>query len=256
MPIGPDYEERTGENEALFREVNERLKERKRDDLAWQAPSEWVCECAEETCTERIVMSPLEYEQLALRADALRRRPKRGARFSGRGTDCRKARSLLGGREDRRSCRGRGGNRPPLTGFRSSPAWFQDSLSGVSKSRESLRSKRGRVKSVSDLRQPEPSLQLRLEAMPKSMAVVRRQLRGWLNEAGATGRELFEIQLAVAEAFANAVKHPEEPTSHLVEFKGTLMNGTVVVSVLRLRPVAVRVGQGRTAGSASRSWTR
>ena len=64
MPIGPDYEVRTGENEALFREVNERLKERKRDDLAWQAPSEWICECAEETCTERIVMSPLEYEQL------------------------------------------------------------------------------------------------------------------------------------------------------------------------------------------------
>ena len=64
MPIGPDYDERTGENEALFREVNERLKERKRDDLAWQAPSEWICECAEETCTERIVMSPLEYEQL------------------------------------------------------------------------------------------------------------------------------------------------------------------------------------------------
>ena len=65
MPIGPDYNERTGENEALFREVNERLKERKRDDLAWQAPSEWICECAEQTCTERIVMSPLEYEQLA-----------------------------------------------------------------------------------------------------------------------------------------------------------------------------------------------
>jgi hypothetical protein len=64
MPIGPDYEERTGENEALFREVNERLEERKRDDLAWQAPSEWICECAEETCTERIVMSALEYEQL------------------------------------------------------------------------------------------------------------------------------------------------------------------------------------------------
>jgi hypothetical protein len=62
--MGADYDERTGENEALFREVNERLKERKRDDLAWQAPSEWICQCAEETCTERIEMSPLEYEQL------------------------------------------------------------------------------------------------------------------------------------------------------------------------------------------------
>jgi hypothetical protein len=64
MSIGADYGERTGENEALFREVNERLKERKQDDSAWTAPSQWVCECAEETCTERIEMSPREYEQL------------------------------------------------------------------------------------------------------------------------------------------------------------------------------------------------
>lgn len=32
MPIRTDYGERTGENEALFREVNERLMERKQDD--------------------------------------------------------------------------------------------------------------------------------------------------------------------------------------------------------------------------------
>jgi anti-sigma regulatory factor (Ser/Thr protein kinase) len=97
--------------------------------------------------------------------------------------------------------------------------------------RESLSPKRGRVKSVSDLRQSEPSLQLRLEALPESIAVVRLQLRGWLNEAGVTGRELFEIQLAVTEAFANAVEHPEEPTSHLVELMGTVTNRSVAVSV-------------------------
>jgi hypothetical protein len=27
-------------------------------------PSRWICECADEECTERIEMSPLEYEQL------------------------------------------------------------------------------------------------------------------------------------------------------------------------------------------------
>jgi hypothetical protein len=63
MPIGTDYD-RSGENEALFREVNERLMDRKRDDPAWALPSPWICECAEETCTERIEMSALEYEQL------------------------------------------------------------------------------------------------------------------------------------------------------------------------------------------------
>jgi anti-sigma regulatory factor (Ser/Thr protein kinase) len=87
------------------------------------------------------------------------------------------------------------------------------------------------VKSVSDLRESEPSLQLRLEALPESMAVLRRHLRRWLNEAGATSRELFEIQLAVTEAFANAVEHPEEPTSHLVEIEGTVMNRSVALSV-------------------------
>jgi anti-sigma regulatory factor (Ser/Thr protein kinase) len=87
------------------------------------------------------------------------------------------------------------------------------------------------VRSLSDLREPEPSLQLRLEALPESMAVLRHQLRGWLNEAEATGRELFEIQLAVTEAFANAVEHPEEPTSHLVEIRGAVTNRTVALSV-------------------------
>jgi hypothetical protein len=64
MSMGTDYGERTGQNEALFREVNERLMERKQDDPGWALPSLWICECAEETCTERIEMSPLEYEQL------------------------------------------------------------------------------------------------------------------------------------------------------------------------------------------------
>ena len=112
------------------------------------------------------------------------------------------------------------------------------------------------MKSVSDLRQSEPSLQLSLEAMPKSMAVLRQQLRGWLKDAGATARELFEIQLAVAEAFANAVKHPQEPTSHLVEIKGTVTNRTVVVSVRDYGRWQDESSARKTAGSASRSWTR
>jgi hypothetical protein len=64
MSIGRDHGKRTGENEALFREVNERLEARKKDDSAWVTPSRWICECADEECTERIEMSPLEYEQL------------------------------------------------------------------------------------------------------------------------------------------------------------------------------------------------
>jgi anti-sigma regulatory factor (Ser/Thr protein kinase) len=63
------------------------------------------------------------------------------------------------------------------------------------------------------------------------MPALRDQLRGLLKEAGATGRELFEIQLAVTEAFANAVEHPEKRTSHVVEIEGTVTNRTVGLSV-------------------------
>jgi anti-sigma regulatory factor (Ser/Thr protein kinase) len=85
--------------------------------------------------------------------------------------------------------------------------------------------------SVSDLREPEPSLQLRLEARPESLPALRHQLGGWLKEAGATARELFEIQLAVTEAFANAVEHPEEPSAHLVEVEGTVTGQGVTISI-------------------------
>ena len=87
------------------------------------------------------------------------------------------------------------------------------------------------MKSVSDLRESESSLQLRLEALPESMSVLRRHLRRWLKEAGATGRELFEIQLAVTRRSPTLSQHPEEPTSHLVEVKGTITNRSVAVSV-------------------------
>jgi anti-sigma regulatory factor (Ser/Thr protein kinase) len=63
------------------------------------------------------------------------------------------------------------------------------------------------------------------------MSLLRHQLSAWLKEVGVMSRELFEIQLAVTEAFANAVEHPEEPTSHLVEIEGTVTNRTVALSV-------------------------
>jgi anti-sigma regulatory factor (Ser/Thr protein kinase) len=63
------------------------------------------------------------------------------------------------------------------------------------------------------------------------MPHLRHHLRAWLKEAGATERELFEIQLAVTEAFANAVEHPKERSSHLVEIEGSVTNRTVALSV-------------------------
>jgi anti-sigma regulatory factor (Ser/Thr protein kinase) len=83
-------------------------------------------------------------------------------------------------------------------------------------------------------------LRLRLDARPESMPVLRAELRRWLNEAGATGAELFEIQLAVTEAIANAVEHPQEPTSHLVEIEGTVVNRTKGTFANRTVALSVR----------------
>ena len=57
-------ERRAGENQSLFREVNERINAVKESRAVWVTISEWVCECADEACTERIAMTPEEYEEL------------------------------------------------------------------------------------------------------------------------------------------------------------------------------------------------
>ena len=54
-------EERLGRNDALFREVNERIVEAAQNFDVER--SEIFCECANVECVERIELSPLLYEQ-------------------------------------------------------------------------------------------------------------------------------------------------------------------------------------------------
>jgi hypothetical protein len=58
-------EERLGKNEAVFREVNERI----RDVSAQPAEAEFLCECADASCTAAVGMTLAEYE--LVRADPL-----------------------------------------------------------------------------------------------------------------------------------------------------------------------------------------
>ncbi len=61
-------EERIGLNEAVFREVNERIKDLAETfDLKTQA-LDLICECGDAACVERISMTRAEYEEL--RSDA------------------------------------------------------------------------------------------------------------------------------------------------------------------------------------------
>jgi len=57
-------EERIGLNEAVFREVNERIEALAETfDLGTQ-PLDLICECGDASCVDRIHMTPAEYEQL------------------------------------------------------------------------------------------------------------------------------------------------------------------------------------------------
>jgi hypothetical protein len=61
-------EERLGANEALFREVNERVAEVAERFMAGGTRVDFSCECANRGCAEQIAMTLGEYE--ALRAEA------------------------------------------------------------------------------------------------------------------------------------------------------------------------------------------
>ena len=61
---------RGAKNQSLYREVNERVKsvhERFSTDLPL---GDWLCECADTTCDQRIQMTPGAYEQI--RASSIR----------------------------------------------------------------------------------------------------------------------------------------------------------------------------------------
>jgi hypothetical protein len=65
-----DRQVRAAQNQALFREVNERI-ESLSDAFSVEAPiGDFVCECADEGCSERIGVALAEYE--GVRADGNR----------------------------------------------------------------------------------------------------------------------------------------------------------------------------------------
>ena len=56
-------EERLAENEILFRNVNERIKELQSDQ--WHLEQiDFMCECADESCTQVVRLPAKEYERI------------------------------------------------------------------------------------------------------------------------------------------------------------------------------------------------
>jgi hypothetical protein len=62
-----DREERIIENEKLFREVNERVAEIQ-SNFSGPDP-EWVCECGDETCFEKVRVPIAEYREIRSHGD-------------------------------------------------------------------------------------------------------------------------------------------------------------------------------------------
>jgi hypothetical protein len=59
-----DHERRVGKNESLFRDVNELVSQINKQHGLWVTLSDWICECADETCTERLELTPQQYERV------------------------------------------------------------------------------------------------------------------------------------------------------------------------------------------------
>lgn len=59
-----DRQERAARNQCLFREVNERVKDVNDRFHAYTDLSDWVCECANDTCVERIEVAGQDYEHI------------------------------------------------------------------------------------------------------------------------------------------------------------------------------------------------
>ena len=62
-------ERRLGENEALFRHVNERIREIGEGFSLVATHTDFVCECADPKCTEKISMTLEEYEAVRAEGD-------------------------------------------------------------------------------------------------------------------------------------------------------------------------------------------
>jgi serine phosphatase RsbU (regulator of sigma subunit)/anti-sigma regulatory factor (Ser/Thr protein kinase) len=76
-------------------------------------------------------------------------------------------------------------------------------------------------------------LTLELPAEPRSLAVMRAELRGWLGSVGADDRELFDIVVAVNEACSNAIEHPRAVTAHerAIKLDAQLVNDEVSIVI-------------------------
>jgi anti-sigma regulatory factor (Ser/Thr protein kinase) len=70
-----------------------------------------------------------------------------------------------------------------------------------------------------------------LRPKPEFGSLLRRRLRLWLRESGATESETFAVLLAVSEAVTNAIQHPQDRGRPWVDVEARLVDDFVTVRV-------------------------
>jgi len=74
-------------------------------------------------------------------------------------------------------------------------------------------------------------LALELQPEPQALAPMRAELRSWLQGAGASDEEVFDILVAVNEACSNAVEHPLGVEKASVTLEAEMTNGEVSILI-------------------------
>lgn len=69
-PVEKPQQQRLAINEALFREVNERIREISDSFSQDDSTYDFLCECSDPNCTKRVVLTRAQYEEV--RSDATR----------------------------------------------------------------------------------------------------------------------------------------------------------------------------------------
>lgn len=72
---------------------------------------------------------------------------------------------------------------------------------------------------------------LRLARLPECVALVRHELRRWLDDGGVPPEDAIDITLACSEACANAVEHPGRPGRLAFEVEARREDGGLLVAV-------------------------
>jgi anti-anti-sigma factor len=92
---------------------------------------------------------------------------------------------------------------------------------------------------------PIGDLRLRLPAEPQVLATLRRALRQWATQSGASDEDTHDVVLAVDEAVTNVIEHAYTSAGGYVEVEGTICQGLAKIVIRdrgRWRPSRVDEG--------------